>query len=79
MKSWLNRLLEEKGLDPELIVFEVAGKNGKNSIPLGCVLEAIFSTTKEEKRAIKRKIMMIDFMGGDITPFFNHLATGLAQ
>lgn len=76
--SWLDTLIEEKGLDPESIEFEVEGQSGTNFIPLGVVIEHIKITTKEEQKKIKDILVMIDFKNGDICHFFKHLAQAIA-
>lgn len=76
--KWLDTLIEEKELDTEF-TFEVNGPEyGLNLIPLGCVVEAIKSTSQEEQSKIKDTLVKIDFMNGDIMHFFNHLAQALA-
>ncbi len=75
--TWLDTFTAEKGLDMDR-VFTVEGASGQNYIPLGCVLDAVKSTSKREQEQIKATIVKIDFMNGDVCHFFNHLAKALA-
>lgn len=73
MKTWLMRLIEEKGIDTEEIV-EVEGKSGTNFIPLSVILEHILAAPKHEQEQMRKALVMIDFRNGDITHYFKHLA-----
>jgi hypothetical protein len=75
--TWIDTFISEKGLDTER-TFTVDGPSGENIIPLGCVVEAIKTTSKREQDQIKTTIVKIDFMNGDVCHFFNHLAKALA-
>lgn len=75
--KWLDTLIEEKGIDTEQL-FEVEGASGLNIIPLGCVVEAIKATCKQEQAAIKAMLVKIDFVNGDIVDYFKHLAQAIA-
>ena len=75
--KWLKTFIEEKGFDSETR-FDVEGENGTNSIPLGCVIEAINSAPSHEQAGIKNTLVKIDFMNGDALHFFKHLAGALA-
>lgn len=75
--KWLDTFTTEKGLDVEQ-VFTVEGASGPNYIPLGCVLDAIKSTTAHEQAQIKSMIVRIDFRNGDVCHYFQHLAGAIA-
>ena len=79
MKEWLETLITEKGfdLDHELEV-DVGGIFGTNFIPLAVLVEAIDGAPENEKKEIKKTLVMIDFKNGDIMHFFNHLAKAIA-
>lgn len=76
-KKWLETFCSEKGIDIEQRL-TVAGLSGENSIPVGCVIEAINQAPASEKAAIKTMIVKIDFMNGDVIPYFRHLAQAIA-
>ena len=76
--TWLDTLIEEKGIDTESIEFEIEGESGTNFIPLGVVIEHIKITSKDEQKKIKNILVMIDFKNGDICHFFKHLAQSIA-
>ena len=75
--KWLDTLVEEKGYDTEDII-EVEGASGTNWIPLGCLLDAIKSASQQEKDGIKRMIVRIDFVNGNVMDYFKHLAQAIA-
>lgn len=75
--KWLDTLIEEKVIDTETLL-EIEGASGINIIPLSIVLDAIKSTRKEEKTAIKTMLVKIDFANGDILDYFRHLAKAIA-
>ena len=78
MEKYLNNLLKEKGIDQEEIL-EVEGQSGVNFIPVGCVVETILMTQKAEQEKIRKILVKIDFMNGDILHFFKHLAKAMAM
>ena len=75
--NWLDTLISEKGLDTERR-FIVGGPSGENSIPLGCLVDAIKAAPSNEQAAIKTTLVKIDFMNGDVCHFFQHLAGAIA-
>lgn len=75
--NWLTTFLDEKGIDTEER-FEVEGKSGTNSIPVGCLVEAMVQAPAHEQRAIKAACVRIDFLNGDVRHFLRHLAQALA-
>jgi len=77
--TWLDTLIEEKGIDTESIEFDVMGKSGLNIIPLGVVIEHIKIASKEEQKQIKTILVQIDFANGDICHFFKHLSGAIAK
>lgn len=75
--AWLDTFVGEKELDTERL-FEIEGESGLNIIPLGVVLEHIKIAPQNEQAAIKRMIVRIDFVNGDVTDYFRHLAQAIA-
>jgi len=75
--QYLDALVDEKPLDLERI-FEVEGPSGTNSIPLGCVIDAMKGAPKHEQRAIRNMLVRIDFRNGNVCDYFKHLAGALA-
>jgi hypothetical protein len=78
MKTWINTLISEKGLQLETII-EVNGNSGANFIPLGVVVEHILIANATEQKFIKDTLVKIDFMNGDVMHFFTHLAQCIAK
>lgn len=77
-KSWLNKFIAEKGIDPEYIM-EVEGPVwGMNLIPVQVLVDAICSAPRHEQAAIKKMIVRIDFLNGNVLDYFKHLAKAIA-
>jgi hypothetical protein len=75
--TWLDTFVQEKNFDPEHI-FEIKGEWGANIMPLSVVIDAMKQAPAEEQRAIRDKIIQLDFANAPILPFFEHLAGALA-
>lgn len=77
--KWLDRFVEEKGLDPDH-VFEIEsdGTFGTNFIPLDALIETIKGAPRHEREEIRTMIVRIDFTNGDVMPFFEHLCGAIA-
>lgn len=75
--NWIDTFIAEKGIDLEE-TFEFENENGWNLMPYGVVVEAIKTTTGNERAQIKNTIVKIDFANGDVCHFFRHLGRGLA-
>jgi len=77
---WLDRLVDEKGIDVEATV-DVEGPSGLNVIPIAIVLDTIKSAPKHEQAGIKRMIVKIDFVAPGPKPivdYLRHLARAIA-
>jgi len=80
IKNYLETLISEKGLDLEGTVLEVEGGDyGTNFIPLGCIVEFILLSGKENQKKVRDTFVKIDFHNGDILHFFTHIATHMAK
>ena len=76
--TWLDTFISEKELDLDY-TFEIEGDDwGMNWIPLQCVIDEIKNAPATERDAIKKTIVKIDFVNGDVMHFFEHLAGALA-
>lgn len=75
--QWLDTLIEEKGINLDE-QFQVEGPSGTNYMQYYNVVEAIKSTSANEKKGIKDMIVRIDFANGDIRHYFRHLAQAIA-
>lgn len=75
--QWLDTFVEEKGIDTEDIL-EVEGASGANWIPVDVLLDTMKATTPGEQAAIKRMIVRIDFVNGNVLDYFKHLAQAIA-
>ena len=76
-EKWLDIFIDEKGFDLEYRV-ELDGQSGVNSIPLGCVVDAMKKAPKDEQNSIKTTLVKIDFANGDCLDYFRHLAQALS-
>lgn len=70
-------MLSEKGVDLEER-FQVEGPSGENSIPVGCIVDAMIAAPAHERHAIKSTLVRIDFANGNVRHFLAHLAQALA-
>jgi len=79
--KWLDTLLSEKGTDLDQVLTVPGPKDsifGDNSMPLQIVIDAIKTASKDEQKSIKKTLVQIDFLNGDICHYFKHLAQALA-
>lgn len=75
--KWIDTFLSEKGVDSEER-FEVEGKSGLNSIPVGSIVSLMKQTSKREQHGIKSMLVKIDFVNGDVRDYLKHLAKAVA-
>jgi len=71
-EKWLDTFLTEKIIDLD-DRFEVGGASGTNSFTYGVIVDAIKAAQPDEQEAVKRQIVKIDFVNGDVRQFFRHL------
>lgn len=77
-EKWLKTFIAEKNIDLELIL-EVEGPElGTNLIPVEVLIDAICSAPRVEREAIRKMMIRIDFMNGNILDYFRHLAKAIA-
>ena len=77
--DWIDTLLSEKGIDQDqVLTIPSDGFFGDNIMPVQVVIDAIKNTTKQEQKAIKKMLVKIDFMNGDIMHYIKHLAQAIA-
>tara|TARA_R110002050_G_scaffold270396_1_gene413434 strand:- start:1150 stop:1299 length:150 start_codon:yes stop_codon:yes gene_type:complete len=48
-------------------------------IPLGCVVDFIVSSGKDNQMSVKNTLVKIDFHNGDVMHFFKHVASFMAK
>ena len=77
-RNWILTLIDEKGLDLEERLI-VQGPSGQNSIPLGCLVDAMASSCLSDREQIKAMIVKLDFKAAPLMPFFKHLAQAIAK
>jgi len=74
--QWFETFLDEKGLAYRQ--WELTGPGGfTHIIDSEVVIEAIKTAPKHEQKAIKKTIVKIDFLNGDVLDYFKHLAQAL--
>ena len=75
--KYLTDFFAEKNLRDES--FEVTSENGTvNMMTTGVVIEAIYTASQKEQKAIGDTIRKIDFMNGDVNHFLKHLGQACA-
>ena len=76
--NWFETFLQEKNLPYES--WEIMSENGTpNIIDSDVVIEHIKIAPVHEQKHIKDMIVKIDFLNGNVNPFFKHMAGALAQ
>ena len=75
--DWIDTLNYEKGIDIEAR-FDVEGPSGTNNMDYHAVVSAIKATGAAEQKGIKRMLVKIDFVNGDILDYYRHLAQAIA-
>lgn len=78
MKNYLETLISEKSAHDIDDSFEVEGASGANWMTYRVVVEAICATSRMERNVIKRNLIKIDFVNGDVFDYFRHLARAIA-
>ena len=76
--KWLDTLVEEKGLDPEMTFVVPGVEYDQHIIPLGAVVEQLKVEDHQVQQQFKTKAVQIDFANGDLVPVFKYLAKGMA-
>lgn len=77
--TWIDTMMDEKGIDLEQII-EVEGKEwGLNLIPVAVVIEHMKIAPKHEQSQIKTTLVKIDFLNGDVLHFIKYLAKAIAR
>ena len=68
--KWITTFLSEKELELDYVV---ACKDGKIT-QIGNIVQTMCVSPSDEQAAIKKVLIKIDFMNGDVMHFFNHMA-----
>ncbi|TXT54025.1 MAG: hypothetical protein BAJALOKI1v1_2240004 [Promethearchaeota archaeon] len=78
--KWLERLLEEKSIDPDTIHFDFIDDDEIfHDMPLRVVIEYIKKSDPINQDQIKLKLVKIDFQNGDILHFFKYIAHWIVE
>ncbi len=76
--KWLETFLEEKGISREETL-EVEGKMyGTNWMPVSVLVAFMKVAPKHEQAAIKKMLVKIDFVNGNVRHYLTHLAKAVA-
>jgi hypothetical protein len=76
-KLWLDTFIEEKEL-PMDDIFEITKDGNLNIFSYKSIYAYILISTPTEKEKIKKTIVKIDFLNGDVLHYFRHLANAIA-
>ena len=75
--KWLDTFLEEKQIDLERYL-EIIGSDGNyNLIPVGIITEQIKKAPKHEQESIKKMMVKIDFINGDVLDYIGFLGKAI--
>jgi hypothetical protein len=72
--SFFRIMLEEKGLDNEII--DVEHKDNIHKIEMDVLIDLMESVNKQDQKKIEETMRFIDFKNGDMMHYMKHLATG---
>jgi hypothetical protein len=75
--TWLDTFISEKGIDLEH-TFDVEGPSGTNTMPYGVIIEHMKIAGPQEQKALKNKLVYLDFKNADIKDFLRHLGGAIA-
>lgn len=76
--TWLDTYIEESGIDLSEC-FEVEGPMyGTNYMQIQNVVDTMKSCNPMEQKALKDKIVELDFYNQPVVPFLKHLAKAIA-
>jgi hypothetical protein len=75
-KLWLDTFIEEKEL-PMDDIFEITKDGNLNIFSYKSIYAYILISTPTEKEKIKKTIVKIDFLNGDVLHYFRHLANAI--
>lgn len=75
MKSFIEKMLEEKGIDIEQDI-ELEGHIG---LTVQMVIDFACSMPKAVQAQVRNTLSRIDFMNGDVMHFINHMAKGMVE
>lgn len=80
MKNYLETLLTEKNIDLEETIVIETTTNFDHIYTYQTLIEDIVEMTKDNKQMqskIRGTFVQIDFLNGDVTHYFKHLAQGI--
>jgi hypothetical protein len=78
MKEYFERFFAEKNLP--YTAWEIQASNGDlHFIDSDVVIEAIKNAPHHEQEQIKKMLVRIDFVNGDVLDYLQHLARGLIE
>lgn len=80
MKNYLETLLTEKNIDLEETIVIETTTNFDHIYTYQTLIDDIVEMTKDNKQMqskIRGTFVQIDFMNGDVTHYFKHLAQGI--
>lgn len=78
LETYINTLLEEKGISTETIIEIETVEWGTNFIPLQVVIDYILASGEDNRRTVRSTLVKIDFNNGDVMHFFKHVARHIA-
>lgn len=78
MKTYLETLLQEKGISLDTVLEAEGQEYGTNYIPMSAIVDFMNSQPLESKQRMKSKLVQIDFNNGDVMHLFQYIANFLA-
>lgn len=80
MKSYLDRLLSEKGISPDH-VFQIETNDiwGTHFVPLEVLVEFLTDLPKSYQDQIRKTLIQVDFVNGSVLHYLEHLTKGMIE
>ena len=78
MRTYLNTLLEEKGISQERVLEVTGSEWGTNFMPISVIVDFLSGLDAETQNKVKTTFVKIDFHNGDVVDFLTHIAKGIA-
>jgi hypothetical protein len=76
---WLNTFLQEKKIDLDSPIDVTDREGTPHWMTVGVIVEALHNANDREQAAVKNTLVKIDFLNGNVYPFFAYLAVCMAN
>ena len=78
-KTYLNTYLKEKGISEDESITIIDDGGIKHFLNIGVIIEFMNGLGKDTQKAIKKKLIQIDFFNGDVRKFLEYVGAGMIK